>query len=85
MILDAENVPVDLRGEAFNVIVDNMDTCIPEQISANYDGSYTVMLNARMTYESNKHSMEHAWNHVRRNDWEREDDVQQIEEDAHNV
>lgn len=83
MILDAENVPADLRGESFNVIVDNMDTCIPEQISANRDGSYTVFLNARLTYERNKESMDHAFDHVREDDWSKFY-VQDIESERHN-
>ena len=82
MILSADNVPVDLVMEDFNVIVMNMDTGIPEQINENSDGSYTVFLNARHTRETNTHSMDHSFNHVREGDWER-DDVQEIETTTH--
>lgn len=82
MILDAENVPIDLRGEDFNVVVRNMEIGIPEEINKNDDGSYTVILNARYNYEQCKDSMSHSFGHVRDNDWEK-DCVQSIETVRH--
>lgn len=82
MTLDAENVPIDLRDEDFNVIVKDMDIGIPEQVDKNEDGSYTVFLNARYTYERCVDSMDHAWWHVRDNDWEKPE-VKIIETRAH--
>lgn len=78
MILDADNVPIDLRGEDFNVIPRDMEIGIPEQVNKNDDGSYTVFLNTRYTHEKWIESMEHVFNHVRGNDWEK-DCVQSIE------
>lgn len=51
MKLDVENLPPDLRGEDINVQYLDMDYGVAEQISRNCDGSYTVFLNARYSYE----------------------------------
>ena len=79
MILDADNVPIDLRGEDFNVVVrEDMQIGIPEEINHNDDGSYTVFLNAKYNYEQCKMSMNHSFGHVRDEDWKK-DCVQSIE------
>lgn len=83
MILDVEDLPPDLRGECFNVVYrDDMAIGIPEQINQNSDGSYTVFLNARYSYERWVHSMDHAFNHVREEDWQKHN-VQHIESERH--
>lgn len=82
MILDADNLPPDLRGECFNIQFQKMEIGIPEQIDLNPDGSYTIFLNTRYSQEQWFRSMQHAFDHVRRRDWER-DDVQEIESAAH--
>lgn len=82
MKLDAENLPPDLRGEDINVQYLDMDYGVAEQISRNCDGSYTVFLNARYSYERWVDSMEHAFNHVRDNDHDK-DNVQVIERVCH--
>lgn len=84
MKLDAENVPADLRSEDFNVITMNLGEGIPERISQNQDGSYTVILNPQYSYEYRMQSMKHAFDHVREHDWEK-DDVQEVEYTRHNM
>ena len=42
MTLDVSNKPVDLALEDFNVIMYDLGEGIPERISQNADGSYTV-------------------------------------------
>jgi hypothetical protein len=82
MKLDAENLPPDLRGEDINVQYLDMVYGATEQVTRNSDGSYTVFLNARYSYERWVDSMEHAFNHIRDNDHDK-DNVQVIERVCH--
>jgi len=66
-----------------NVQFLNMDTKIPEQLIKNDDDSYTIFLNARLSQENRLKSYYHALQHIQKDDFEK-DDVQQIEEIAHN-
>ena len=84
MILEPENLPDDLKGESFNVVYMDMELGIGEQVRDNPDGSYTVFLNSRYSYERWAESMDHAFNHVRDRDFEKHD-VQQIELHAHQI
>lgn len=60
-----------------------MDTKIPEHLVKNNDDSYTIFLNARLSYESRLKSYCHALKHIRGNDFDK-DNVQKIEFEAHN-
>ena len=82
MILMSENLPVDMRGHDFNLILVDVDTAIGETICANSDDSYTIFINARLSQSMQKFCFEHALDHVRNNDWEM-DDVNEIEAKAH--
>ncbi len=66
-----------------NVQFLNMDTKIPEQLIKNDDDNYTIFLNARLSQENRLKSYYHALQHIQKDDFEK-DDVQQIEEIAHN-
>lgn len=66
-----------------NVQLLDMDTKIPEHLVKNSDDSYTIFLNARLSYESRLKSYYHALNHIKGNDFEK-DNVQKIEFEAHN-
>lgn len=85
MILEPEFLPKDINNEVFNVVYLDMDPAIPEQINQNPDGSYTVFLNARLSYASYLKSIDHAFDHVRNRDHQRCCSVQQIETERHNL
>lgn len=65
-----------------NVKMINMDVMIPEQVVQNADCSYTIFLNARLSYETQLESYFHALHHIENGDFEKFD-VQEIESDAH--
>lgn len=69
--------------EYINVQLLNMDTKIPEQLVKNNDDSYTIFLNAKLSYDSHIKSYYHAIQHINENDFDKET-VQVIEMQAHN-
>lgn len=70
--------------EDINVQIIDMDVMIPEQVTRNADGSYTIFLNARLTHEHRLISYEHAIKHIKSGDFEKENgSVQEIELAAH--
>lgn len=68
--------------EEINVQLLNMDTMIPEHLVKNADDSYTIFLNARLSQENRLKSYYHALQHIRNEDFSKED-VQSIENIAH--
>ena len=76
---------VEVNGYPVNVIMSNdMPYGMPEHIIDNQDGSYTVFLNARLNYETQREGFRHAIDHVMNKDYDKED-VQQIEMSAHGL
>lgn len=75
---------IEIEGHAINIMVMDMVIGIKEQVSKNSDGSYTIFLNARYSHDALMKAYDHALDHIRRSDWERED-VQQIEAEAHKL
>lgn len=65
-----------------NTKIIDMDVLVGEQITANSDGSYTIFLNARLSYERQLEAYAHALRHIQENDFEKEN-ADQIEVDAH--
>lgn len=65
-----------------NVVYLNMEYGIHEQVTQNHDGSYTIFLNSRDSYEMNRFSYIHAMHHITNGDFEKFD-VQEIETKAH--
>lgn len=55
-----------------------------ELVTENEDGSYTILINARLSYEGQLKAYEHAMKHINSNDFQKED-VQKIEAVAHNT
>ena len=49
----------------------NMDVLIPEHIIKNNDGSYTIILNARLSHERQLEAYEHALKHIQNDDFEK--------------
>ncbi len=68
--------------EDINVQLLDMDTKIPEQLIQNSDDSYTLFINAKLSYENRIKSYFHALRHIRGNDFEKEN-VQEIESRTH--
>ena len=64
------------------VYIVDLKSSVPEMVTQNPDGSYTVILNARYSYERQRESYRHACRHIERCDFERME-VQEIETDAH--
>ena len=62
--------------------VDFHGTSIDEQVILNQDGSYTILIDARASYEAQAEAYEHAMSHIRNMDFQK-DVVQQIEAAAH--
>lgn len=69
--------------ENINVQLMDMDTKIPEHLVKNDDDTYTIFLNARLSRDRQLRSYYHALQHIKENDFE-EEDVQEIELEAHN-
>lgn len=66
-----------------NVFIKNFpNTKEAEAITENPDGTYTIFLNARMSYERQLEAYQHALEHIQNNDFQKLD-VQQIEAIAH--
>ena len=82
MILQMENLPTDMQRYTFNIVILDLDTMVGEGIFKNSDDTFTVLINARWSCEMQKCCLEHAFDHVRRDDWSK-DDVQTIESEAH--
>ena len=64
------------------VYIVDLKSSVPEMVTQNPDGTYTVILNARYSYEHRIESYLHACRHIEHNDFERHN-VQEIETDAH--
>ena len=53
-------------------------------VVSNEDGSYTILINARLSMEERVKAYEHAMKHIREDDFSKED-TQKIEYQAHNL
>lgn len=67
-----------------NVNVINFPNCGHELVTENEDGSYTILINAKLSSEDQQKAYDHAMYHITHNDFEK-DNVQEIEEDAHHA
>ena len=68
-------------NDIYTYIID-LKSSVPEIITENEDGTYSVFLNARYSFEHQQESFAHACRHIERCDFENSD-VQQIETEAH--
>lgn len=64
------------------VLIDFKTSKGKEMVTVNEDGSYTILINARLSNEGQLKAYQHAMEHIKKNDFEKED-VQKIEFDAH--
>ena len=72
------------KADVFVEIIDFGDLKGSEMVTPNPDGSYTILVNARKSFEAQQESVLHALGHIERNDFEKEN-VQQIEAVAHQI
>ena len=72
------------KADVFVEVIDFKEAKGNEFVTPNSDGSYTIFLNARKSYEMQKEALEHALRHIDNNDFEKTD-VQQIEAEAHQI
>lgn len=82
LTLTSENKPKDLMMYDFNIVLIDMDTMIGESIFKNHDGSFSILINTRWSAEEQRKCLNHAFDHVRYDDWQK-DNVQEIEYEAH--
>ncbi len=69
-----------------NVQIIDMDVMIPEQITQNPDGGYTIFLNARHTQKNRALAYKHALEHIEHGDFDLDcGNVQEIEAVAHEI
>ena len=57
---------------------------VRETVVENEDGSYTIFIEATLTFEKQQEAFEHAMEHILGDDFTK-DDVNWIELDAHNI
>jgi hypothetical protein len=65
-----------------NVVLLNLPTNTSEAVTENPDGSYTTIINSRLSNERQLKAYEHAMKHIENNDF-KNSDVQAIEYVAH--
>lgn len=67
-----------LLTEAIGVYFLNMDTAVEEEVHSNEDGSFTIIINARLNSERQMMAYKHALEHIMRNDFSKDcaDDIE---------
>ena len=78
-----ERIPFD-NEDVFVEIIDLGSSTISETVVRNDDGSFTVFINARFSFERQQEPVQHALRHLEHNDFDK-DNVQQIEFEAHQL
>lgn len=66
------------------VVIDFKTSKGKEMVVPNEDGSYTILINSRLSYDSQLKAYKHAMRHINNNDFEKSD-VQPIECSAHEL
>ena len=67
-----------------NVVLIDFPVKGKEMVIPNEDGSYTVLINAKLSHEMRIEAYDHAMRHIENDDFSKAD-VQQIEAEAHSV
>lgn len=68
--------------EDIGVHIINMDTLVHEQVVYNEDGSFSIFINARLSFEAQMQAYQHALMHIARDDFHKHD-VDEIETETH--
>lgn len=66
------------------VLLDFKNMVGREMVVPNEDGTYTILINSRLSSDSQLHAYEHAMKHINNNDFQK-DNVQSIEAAAHSI
>lgn len=67
-----------------NVVLINFPNSGKEMVVPNEDGTYTILINARLSHDSQLKAYAHAMKHITNNDFEK-DNAQAIETIAHEI
>lgn len=67
-----------------NIVLIDFPVKGKEMVIPNEDGSYTILINAKLSHNMRLEAYEHAMKHITNNDFEKEN-VQQIEAEAHGI
>ncbi len=67
----------------FNIVLANMPTTIKAYTVSNIDGSYTIVVNARLSSNQQRLSCYHEMQHINNNDYDKKMDVGLLEIYAH--
>lgn len=67
-----------------NVFLYNFPNNGREMVVENEDGSYTILINSKLSDVGREEALRHAIGHIENNDFEK-NNVQEIEFDAHNM
>ena len=67
---------------SINTYLLDMDVMIPEHVVKNSDDSYSIFINARLSYERQIQAYRHALKHIYNGDYDKSD-VDKIELEAH--
>lgn len=71
--------------EDINTVFADMPTTIRSYVVSNKDGSYTIILNSRLSREQHMRSYFHERNHIANGDYEKKGNVDLIEVMAHAI
>lgn len=67
-----------------NIFLVNFPSPGKEMVVPNEDGSYTILINAKLSQEGQLRAYQHAMSHIQNEDFEKSD-IQSIEFKAHNL
>ncbi len=71
-----------MQNEDIYVYLMDLPTSVRGRLVCNEDGSFTIILNSRISYDAQLEAYHHELRHIQGNDFQKED-VQQIEASAH--
>lgn len=69
--------------DTIHVVLADLPTTIKEYVMKNKDMTYTIVLNARHTYETRLKAYNHAMQHIQNADFDKESTTDLIEIHAH--
>ena len=67
-----------------NVVLEDFPTKTAETVTENADGTYTIFINSRLSYERQLVAYEHAMKHIEKDDFSKYD-VQKIESNVRGI
>lgn len=76
---------VDYTNYGIYIYHVDMPYSVTSNVVENEDGTYTIYINSRLSYEKQREGYEHEIRHILRNDLEYVQDVQQVETDIREI